>query len=79
MLYAHRDGRGTEEFGNRACIAFVCPMGHNHPGKGYCIYKGTFERDLFHGTGEFSCADGRCYKGNFKNHMRHGEVKGHWY
>ena len=65
---------GREEFGNILDQDYICPLGHKHAGQGYCIYTGDFERDYFHGNGEFICLDGRRYKGEYRNNKRHGQV-----
>ena len=69
-----KSGSGREEFGNMLDEDYTCPLGHKHAGHGYCIYEGTFERDFFHGDGVFTCADGRVYRGQYRNGKRHGKV-----
>ncbi len=67
-----KHGIGREEFGNVMGIKYVCPFGHRHQGTGYCCYDGDWERGYFHGSGEFTCSDGRKYVGEFYNGKRHG-------
>lgn len=69
----YRQGIGREQYGNILGLVFNCPAGHKHPGKGYCQYKGSFVRDQWHGTGEYSCCDGRVYKGEFQYGKKHGK------
>lgn len=34
-----RQGPGKESWGNRLGNDYTCPLGHAHPGKGYCTYE----------------------------------------
>lgn len=68
-----REGYGTENFGNRLGIPYVCPLGRRHCGSGYCVYEGEWLRGYFHGRGEFVCEDGRKYQGTFDTGKRHGK------
>ena len=67
-----KHGIGSENFGNLLNIPFTCPVGHKHPGIGFCRYTGSWVRGGMEGKGIFTCMDGRTYNGEFKNSKRHG-------
>lgn len=67
-----KHGHGVQNFGNKLGIPYICPMGHRHAGNGFCVYTGSWKADYFEGEGEFSCVDGRVYKGSFSKGQRHG-------
>ena len=67
-----RDGHGTEEYGNLSGVPYVCPLGYRHPGAGHCRYVGDWKNSQFHGCGEFTCVDGRYYKGEWVQGKPHG-------
>lgn len=43
-----RSGNGVETWGNVQKRLFVCPMGHQHEGRGFCMYAGLLiDKHLF--------------------------------
>ena len=57
---------------------FICPLGNAHPSHAArCIYDGEWRgigvsAASFHGTGTFTCADGRGYTGQWHDGTPHG-------
>lgn len=68
-----KHGDGVEDIGNLIGLRYVCPMGHRHNGTAFCKYVGKFDRGCYHGYGEFTCQDGRAYKGYWVRGERHGK------
>jgi hypothetical protein len=55
-------------------INFTCALGHVHSGSAQCVYEGEFRVGQYCGRGEYRCSDGRAYKGQWKDGLRHGVV-----
>mmetsp|Transcript_233 Transcript_233/g.463 ORF Transcript_233/g.463 Transcript_233/m.463 type:complete len:553 (-) Transcript_233:175-1833(-) len=70
--WSKKQGKGTETWGNKMNISFVCPMGYRHEGRGFCTYEGGYMENYFHGEGTFTCIDGRCFNGGWRRGRRHG-------
>lgn len=76
FLGTFREGKkvnkGTETWGNKVNVPFVCPMGYRHEGRGFCTYEGSWWENHFHGEGVFTCMDNRSYTGQWRRGRRHG-------
>mmetsp|Transcript_30355 Transcript_30355/g.93986 ORF Transcript_30355/g.93986 Transcript_30355/m.93986 type:complete len:263 (-) Transcript_30355:1161-1949(-) len=67
-----KSGPGKEQWGNQLGVSYSCGMNFTHKGRGYCRYDGNYQNGVFHGSGSYSCIDGRAYIGEWQNGERCG-------